>query len=170
MGSNPFVNPNQRGVELPPGCKDLMDVLKLGGSERPGVGWSATITTPAISSGKLSDVEPRVETFLESGAGEQLFSVGIQGGGLHVILLKRGENLSLNFSVPPKQQSVKDAARRIFQNPKIGQNMGGMEYVSVALNSAKDAVARMIVELLMEGLGVLEGEQLMFCSCERMGE
>jgi hypothetical protein len=35
MGSNPFVNPNQRGVELPPGCKDLMDVPKLGGSEWP---------------------------------------------------------------------------------------------------------------------------------------
>ncbi len=25
---NPFVNPHQRGIDLPPGCKDLIDVLK----------------------------------------------------------------------------------------------------------------------------------------------
>ena len=31
---NDFVIPNQRGVELPAGCKDLMDVLKMGGSVR----------------------------------------------------------------------------------------------------------------------------------------
>jgi hypothetical protein len=27
---NPFVNPNKRGVQLPKGCKDLMDVMKGG--------------------------------------------------------------------------------------------------------------------------------------------
>jgi hypothetical protein len=35
MGYQPnrFVNPNQGGVELPPGCKDLMALLKSEGSE-----------------------------------------------------------------------------------------------------------------------------------------
>jgi len=32
---NPFVNPNQRGVELPPGCKDLIDVRRLPQSRTP---------------------------------------------------------------------------------------------------------------------------------------
>jgi hypothetical protein len=161
MASNPFVNPNQRGMELPAGCKDLMDVLKKGGSERPGAG------RPVILYGVLSEVERRVEAFSESGAGERLFSVGIQGRGIHLILVKRGEDLSLNFSVPAKHQSLKDAVRRIFENPKFGENKFGQEYVSVALKAAKDSVARMMVKLLVEGYGVLEGEQLMFVSYER---
>jgi len=57
MESNPFVNPNQRGVELPPGCKDLMDVLKKEESGRQGLNprrsavnvgpeYSPAVTTP----------------------------------------------------------------------------------------------------------------------------
>src|SRR4051812_47104885 len=98
MGSNPFVNPNQRGAELPPGCKDLMDVLKMQGSKRLGVG------RPAISRGVLSEVEQRVEIFLESGGDRQLLSVGIPKRGILLILLKREGDVSLNFSVPAKHQ------------------------------------------------------------------
>src|SRR6267142_1217588 len=110
---NPFMNPNQRGVELPEGCKDLMDVLKKDGSLRPGA------ESQMVWHGVVSEVEQRVEAFSESGAGERLFSVGIQGRGIRLFLLKRGEDLSLNFSVPGKQQSAKDAVRRIFENPKL---------------------------------------------------
>ncbi len=163
----PFVNPNQRGVELPPGCKDLMDVLK---SEQTGEGWSATITTPAISYGKLSEVEERVGAFLEPGAAIRLFSVGIPKRNVFIMLVGRAEDLTLNFSVPTKQQSVKEAAERIFENPKFRGTINRMEYFSVALNPAKDAVAGMMVELLAEGFGVLEGEQLMFCSYEKVEE
>jgi hypothetical protein len=111
--------------------------------------------------------DPRIQC---ESAGERLFSVGIQGRGIHLILVKRGEDLSLNFSVPAKHQSLKDAVRRIFENPKFGENIAGTEYVSVAFNPAKDAVARMLVELLVQGFGVLEGEQLMFVSYERVEE
>ena len=90
------------------------------------------------------------------GDGELLYSVGVPKRGILVILLKRAEGLTLNFSVSAKQQSGKDVIRRIFQNPKFGENICGMEYVSVALNPAKDAVARMMVELLVEGFGGLE--------------
>jgi hypothetical protein len=155
---NDFVNPNQRGVGLPPGCKDLMDVLKMGGIERPPVG------RPVILYGALSEVEQRVGTFLQWGDGELLFSVGVPKRGILLILLRRTEGLMLNFSVPAKQESVKDVIRRIFENPKFGENICGLEHVSVALNSAKDAVARMTVELLVEGFGVLEEERLMFVS------
>jgi len=159
---NPFVNPNQRGVELPSGCKDLMDVLKMGGSERPRaesqMDWY----------GALSEVEQYVRDFLEPEAGEQLLFVGIPKRHIMLILAKRGGVLTLNFSVPAKKQAMKDEVRRIFQNPKFGESLRGREYVSVALNPAKDAVAMMMVELLMEGFGVLEGEQLIFRSCAKV--
>jgi hypothetical protein len=158
MGPNPFVNPNQRGVELPGGCKDLMDVLKMGGVDRPAAG------RPMISYGALREIEQRVATFLQWRASELLFSVGVPKRGILVILLNRTEGLILNFSVPANQESMKDLIRRIFENPKFGENVCGTEYVSVALNPAKDWVARMMVELLVEGFGVLEEEQLMFVS------
>jgi len=56
---NPFVNPNQRGVELPPGCKDLMDVLKMDAGERPGA------ESQMVWYGALSEVEQYVRDFLE---------------------------------------------------------------------------------------------------------
>lgn len=155
---NDFVNPNQRGVELPPGCKDLMDVLKKEGQVGRATG------RPEISYGVLSEIPTRVETLLRSKAHRQLFSAGIPKRGFMVILLKREDGLTLNFSVPAKQETVKDAIRRIFENPTFGENICGMEYVSVTLNAAKDAVAEMMVESLMEGFGVLEEEQLMFVS------
>jgi hypothetical protein len=158
MGSNPFVNPNQRGVELPAGCKDLMDVLKKGGSVRHPAG------RPVISYGVLSEGEQRVGAFLQWGYGELLFSVGVPKRGIMLVLLKRTEGLTLNLAVPAKQESVKDVIKRIFENPKFGENICGLEHVSVALNSAKDAVARMMLELLVEGFGVLEEEQLTFVS------
>jgi hypothetical protein len=152
---NPFVNPNQRGVELPAGCKDLMDVLKIGGSQQaPG--------RVQVSHGVLSDVEKHVGEVLES-ASKQLFSVGIPKRRILVILGKREDGLMLNFSIPAKQQSV---VRRMFQEPKIGRPIDGMEYVSVTLGPAKDVVAMTIVELLVEGFGVTEGERMMFCSYE----
>jgi hypothetical protein len=174
MGPNDFVNPNQRGVELPWGCKDLIDVLKLGGSEQTrGVeqqeGFSASVHQPVISYGALSDIEQRIETFLQWGTGELLFGVGVQKGGILVTLLKRTEGLTLNSCVPGKQELVKDLIARIFENAKFSENVWGVEYVSVALSSGTDAVARKMVELLVGGFGVLEGEQLMFVSYKAVG-
>jgi hypothetical protein len=159
---NDFVNPNERGVELPPGCKDLMDVLKKGGVDQPAAG------RPVISYGALSEIEQRVGAFLLSGVDRQLLSVGIPKRSIMLILLKRGGDVSLNFSVPAKHQSLKDAVLRIFQNPKFGESICGMEHVSVALNPAKEAMATMMAEVLAEGFGVPEGEQLMFCSYARV--
>ena len=118
---NDFVNPNQRGVELPEGCKDLMDVLKMDGSVRPA-------ERPVISYGALSEIEQRVETFLEWRNGEMLFSVGVPKRGILLILLKRTEGLLLNFSVPAKEESVKEVIKRIFESPKFGETINGMRH------------------------------------------
>src|ERR1051326_1361638 len=99
MGANPFMNPNQRGVELPPGCKDLMDVLKIEGSEQLSEGASATVTAPNTWCGWLSEIERYVGDFLEPGGEQQVFMVGIPERGFLLILAKRsGGALTLNFS------------------------------------------------------------------------
>ena len=165
MGPNDFVNPDQRGVELPPGCKDLMDVLRLGGSERQEEGVFAAIYEPVISYGALSEIEEQVKAFLELGTGERLLSVGIPQRRIQVILLKRKGGLTLNFSITAKQRSV---VRRMFQEPKIGKPYDGRAYVSVALGPAKDVVAGTIGELLVHVFGVLEGERLIFHSYEEV--
>jgi len=152
---NDFVNPNRRGVELPAGCKDLNDVLKIGGSQ-PAPGRAQ------ISHDVLSEVEKHVGEVLES-ASKQLFSVGIPERRILVILLKREDGLTLNFSIPAKQRSV---VRRMFPDPKIGRPIDGTAYVSVDQGPAKDVLAMTIVELLVHVFGVLVGEQLMFHSYE----
>jgi hypothetical protein len=80
-----------------------------------------------------------------------------------VILLKREDGLTLNFSIPAKQRSV---VRRMFPDPKIGRPIDGTAYVSVDQGPAKDVLAMTIVELLVHVFGVLVGEQLMFHSYE----
>src|SRR5690242_4966749 len=62
VSAEPFVNPNQRGVELPAGCKDLMDVLKMDG------GGGSTAYSLRMERGKLREVPERVATLCRSKA------------------------------------------------------------------------------------------------------
>ena len=52
-------------VELPEGCKEWIDVLKMAGSERQEPGFLAAIQQPAIAYGVLSEIEQRVAAFLQ---------------------------------------------------------------------------------------------------------
>jgi len=162
MGSNPFVNPNQRGVELPAGCKDLMDVLKKEGRVGRANGRQK------LWYGDLSEIERRVKTYLQSAVVGWWLAVGIPKRRIFVILLKHEDGLTLNICAPEKHESV---VRRIF-HPNIGKSFDGREYVTVALDPGKQAIAKMMLELLVEGFGV-GIEQLMFISYEaadRKGE
>lgn len=154
---NDFVNPNQRGVGLPAGCKNLMDVIKMDGSLPPAAGRQR------IWYDDLSKVEQRVAVFLQSRV-TGLLSVGILQRHI-LVILNRADDLTLSFSAPAERQPV---VRRIFKEPKISRPIDGMEYVSVVLGPAKDAVAMTVVELLVHVFGVLEGEQLMFHSYEEV--
>ena len=61
---NEFVNFNKRGVQLPPGCKDLIDVLGGGGKGKPWGAWELPKSERRI--GALADVERYVRKMLES--------------------------------------------------------------------------------------------------------
>ena len=73
-----FVNYHKRGIELPPGCKDLADVLR----QRPGV------TRGSKTLGRLSDV-PRYVSMLVNSSSEQFtLMIGTADERLSIVLYR----------------------------------------------------------------------------------
>ncbi len=61
---NPFINPNKRGVTLPSGCKDLIDVIGLEATVhdfKTAFTEAAFVITASLSGLKSEDVEIIVE-------------------------------------------------------------------------------------------------------------
>ena len=160
---NPFVNPNQRGVELPAGCKDLLDVLKThGGKHGPGRTW--------IEYGGLGEVETRVLNFFKSSAKRKLFSMGILEKRIFMALRVHEREVSLNLFVYDDQIDAKEALVRVFEAPKSGQQDGNRQYVSIPLESwTAKFVSHALAVFLGKGFGVTEEERMMFVYFEVEG-
>ena len=86
---NEFVNFKKRGITLPPGCKDLIDLLQRS-SSRPVIEGASrlTATRNETVTGKLPDVGKYVRIAFESGGA--IFTLGITrpGGRLEFALLR----------------------------------------------------------------------------------
>src|ERR1044071_1765848 len=83
---NPFVNPNQRGVELPEGCKDLLEALQKVGEE--GARGGRELRTRR---GTLPDLAGYVERLYMEPRGRYLVVVAREiNGVLWVIHQKEG--------------------------------------------------------------------------------
>ena len=174
---NPFVNPNQRGIELPAGCKDLMDVLKM---QPVAEGWfdgekwkgrrkgKGVVTGGSkIEKGGLSVLESQVAKFLATTSERKLFSVFARSPRLMVSVFHDGREASLKLNVKPAQAAAKEVLRRIFQRPELCQTE--KEFVSVSLVNSAPEITRVLRELLTDGFGVKEGEELMFHMYFRSG-
>src|SRR5438128_11799207 len=95
---NPFVNPNQRGVDLPPGCKDLNDVLTRAGME------AQCVIPSRVETGGLSEVRSyvcrlyqaksrrQVLLVIHSASGAWLVLSYVEGGFRLSLLLHRGSS------------------------------------------------------------------------------
>ena len=74
-----LVNYNTRGVQLPPGCKDLIDVLNLSVQDMPGFPkWPSGAQPEEIETGTLQDME---EAYQVSMITPLQFVYGRQPGG-----------------------------------------------------------------------------------------
>ena len=169
---NPFVNPEQRGVGLPPGCKDLIDVLKKGSGAEFYDGFAhllqkrtATdqcVVTAYYGSGGFREIEPEVSKFLVTKAARKFLSVMDRPRHFFVTVFCDENVISLKVSVQPTQTAVKVALRRIFGKADLCQKEREREFLSVPLDGSTAEIARVLTELLRDGYGVKEGEELMF--------
>jgi hypothetical protein len=160
---NPFVNPNQRGVELPAGCKDLMDVLKLQPVAEGSMG------TARIDIGKTKDIPGRVAAFLGEKKSQRLLSVTSPARHIFVTVMCRDEEFSLNLFVFKNQIGLRDALRRIFADKDLCRGEREPEFVNLPLSGSAVEIVKVLTELLVEGCGVTEEESLLFHGYGRAG-
>lgn len=101
---NLFTNPNQRGPDLPPGCKDLIDVLRQpwrmhnSMSARP-----QPAQPPFLESGGLGELQFHVSCLLTSGTGYRILLVGCSEPSAFLALLNRGGEISVSLVVDSHQ-------------------------------------------------------------------
>lgn len=160
---NPFVNFQQRGIELPGGCKDLVDVLRM---EHQRV---AEPNRVALTEG-LADIERYVSGLLQPDAKVKqviLFSYDYRA----VVCLRFGpfrfgyspSGLSALVYVDDTEPLQEQAVRTVFEEAGISPFLesGVLRY---ALPNTLTEATNLITDLLRRGFGVREDARLGFHS------
>jgi hypothetical protein len=161
---NDFVNPNQRGVSLPPGCKDLMDVLKpRGAAAQEGNVKSAGVVEQWGSTGSLKDLPGRVATVDLHRAANCTLTVGTAEVALLLILHRsEGIGLHLSFWLEPdvdREKLVRDLIQRhgiipIIAGDPLADGERTVNFYS--LRVARGQAAEVMGDFLRIVLGVTE--------------
>lgn len=138
-------DPNKRSIELPDGCKDLIDVLRLRESEEK---------PQPIPQGKLADVPHHVEQFMQSIAAFNILCIG-QMDSREIYFLLAAKNdcrwIILDFKAPdpmgemgiryfflqrkiaPATDGVFTSSSRSLKYPLAGESSDVVELVSELL-------------------------------------
>ncbi|HZR18676.1 MAG TPA: hypothetical protein VFE51_15395 [Verrucomicrobiae bacterium] len=102
---NEFVNFKKRGITLPPGCKDLIDLLQRSSRSVIDGPSRLTATRNDTVTGRLPDVGKYVRIAFESG--EAIFTLGITepGGRLEFALLRvKGDEPRASIAFPNERE------------------------------------------------------------------
>jgi len=160
---NPFVDYQKRGVELPPGCKDLMDVLHLERNKDPR--WER----PAEPATTLADVGRYLSRFVSSSAA--LGSLLIHCGTFNLLALSCGKHGLRGFVVV--EASREQSVRAVLSHARIAPFRDDLFHdnarlLQFALTSTSD-IERFVRELLVRGFGAEHASPLEFSFYEKNG-
>jgi hypothetical protein len=167
---NPFVNFGQRNIQLPPGCKDLMDVLRTlhrkdCGKEdncKEGLGdiarYLARLLEPRGAESRQVVIfcyAQRAVVSLDFGP----FLLGCRPSGLSALIFVDG-------SEPLQEQAVRTVFEQAGIPPFLASGVPGMEgptrVLRYALPSTLEDASRVITTLFRRGFGVGEEARLGF--------
>jgi len=166
---NPFVNYQQRGIELPPGCKDLIDTLRT----QKTVGPAAT----RIPAGGLQDIPNYVARLLQSKArGRHLvisstvpfaavvlkfgrFLMGHHPSGLSALIFT-------DSTEPLQEQMVRTVFEQVGFSPFMEYGVGGgvepTRTLCYPLPDTATEAASLVTAVFQKGFGVSEHARLEF--------
>ncbi|MCD6050067.1 MAG: hypothetical protein K0Q55_1470 [Verrucomicrobia bacterium] len=134
---NPFVNPHQRGIDLPLGCKDLIDVLKT-----PASSPSRQLLLPGTDA---SYFEAPLHRFYE------LKGMAILVPQKAVInLLNRPDSSLAFFAFAPSEISLKPAVHSFFNSREISSLIIGHSLIGYPLPVSAPKAAAIISQLLQQ--------------------
>jgi hypothetical protein len=172
---NPFVNFQKRTIQLPPGCKDLMDVLRT--LHREGPRKADTCKE------RLSDVGHYLNRLLEPPGGESRqvvifcyecravvcldfgpFLIGCRPSGLSALVFVDGAE-------PLQEQAVRTVFEQANIPPFLESGVPGMDgptrLLRYALPSTVADATRLITALFRQGFGVSKKTRMGFHYLDR---
>jgi hypothetical protein len=163
---NKFVNYGKRSITLPEGCKDLIDVLRLG---KPASG-------PARAEpGSLADVEAHIARQLRAAAKVSFLLIlwGHEGNHIQVGLI--GGTLNL-WAIMEDWGPTEAAVREMFEHAGIPLASNPMETPAAPtqvhgwqLPRSAGAAAGLVCGLLRTGYGLAEAARLEFYHVQEPG-
>lgn len=152
---NDFVNPDQRGVELPAGCKDLNEMLQK-------MGMQNRMARPILPLGRgtLKDLPKYVEKLYMEHYGLSL-GVTIRAAEAILWLHNRYAGPKLSFLLQEQQTTLVPIFQDLFGNLGVVQEAGREKLVTVPLPHLWLEAAQ-TVERVIRGYGAEEDTDLLF--------
>jgi hypothetical protein len=153
---NEFANSNQRGVELPPGCKDLMDVLSLAKEGPPPPDPFPQIASEAyFPPNRLEVIKNHILMLIQPPAPAHWRSIWIDGTTVSLGLHYGKPGLhALIFFAPEHDASVRVVLYDHGIKPIQDDAIPGQNFISCALKPTMVDATPFVCDLLRRGLGV----------------
>ena len=147
-----FVNFGKRSIELPAGCKDLIDVLKLG-KRSPVPTW------PYTSAARLADVAKHLSVLLERAPKCRNLVIWHQNNYVHLI---NDQGVLTALVVIHEDTGREQAIRRVFEAAGIAPTHdeevagGSVRVLRYVLSPGAPNIEELISHLLRNGYGLAE--------------
>ena len=156
---NEFVNPQHRGVNLPAGFKDLIDVLEGKKKRAPIQDLSGERSRgPArIARGGIADVENYVRGFLETKANSAMLGFLPSNGRVGFYLVRRKGVLIAPFVFAEDHADCEKIVREVFAGRGISPDLD-----NYPVPASLPAISEIVTEILRRAFGIPERGGLTF--------
>jgi hypothetical protein len=172
-----FVNYNKRDVQLPLGCKDLMDVLSL--PAKQGRLWTGLVaadstsknvafTPPPIETGTVRDLGKKICQLLAMPATSRVLGIFTPGSSLYLGCRTDHAPFELLLALSREDNAREQAIRNFFKARKIipaldfADNETSLRTLLYSLHADGMTVVVLLAELLETAYGVSENTSLDF--------
>lgn len=154
---NPFVNPNQRGFELPFGCKNLNDVLA-----RVGQGQFAPHS--GVQDGNIGSIRSYLSHLYEAKSPRLVLVIMHAERGALLILSYAAGGFKLTLLLHRGSTFLEEALSELFGQKAltIGGDTEEFREVNIQLPDFWDDAAQAVIDLLVRGYGVSDHARLLF--------
>jgi hypothetical protein len=160
---NEFVNFGKRGVDLPAGCRDLIDVLRRANRPPAPALTSCSIQGPA-------HIATHLPKLLVPGAKSR--SLVITWDGLNYVLLRNQEGVITALTVIYENTHRERAVREVFSAAGLvpvrdeAMGLGPVRVLLYPLPAAESRIGELVSDLLRKGHGLAEAVRIKIESWE----
>ena len=158
MQPNPFVNPHQRGFELPAGCKDLNDVLA-------SVGQGQVVPTNRVEAGGINAIRSYLGRLYEARSPRLVLVVMNSERGAVLMVAYVGIRFELSLLLHRGSTFLEEAILELFGEApllKASEKNEELPTVHIPLPDFSEDAAQRLIDLLIRGYGLTDGARLLF--------